>query len=150
MARTVTPRSPQTGSRAAPSSRKMLHLEELRRGFRSLLPPSRPAPSRVTNPNYMLYLRPTLAHVILTAFRIWGFHLVRQSPISPYLRACLNESMRLFPLTAHGLPRVTPEEGWLINGDFIPGGTTIAISAYIAHRDEKIFPEPEKFKPERE
>jgi len=87
---------------------------------------------------------------IVTAFRIWGFHLVRQNQISPYLRACLNESMRLFPLTAHGLPRVTPEEGWLINGDFIPGGTTIAISAYIAHRGEKIFPEPEKFKPERE
>jgi cytochrome P450 len=67
----------------------------------------------------------------------------------PYLRACLDESMRLFPPTAHGLPRVTPEEGWLITGDFIPGGTTVAISAYVAHGDEKISPEPEKFKPER-
>jgi cytochrome P450 len=81
----------------------------------------------------------------------WGFRLVRQSPTSPYLRAFLNESMTLFPPTTHGLPRVTPEEGWLINRYFIPRGTTVAISAYeyTAHRDEKIFPEPEKFKPER-
>jgi hypothetical protein len=42
--------------------------------------------------------------------------------------------------TAHRLPCVTLEEGWHINGDFIPGGTSIAISAYLARRDENIFP----------
>jgi cytochrome P450 len=69
--------------------------------------------------------------------------------IIPYLRACLDESMRLYPPTAHGLPRITPSEGWLIRGEHIPGNTTVAISAFVAHRDEKVFPDAESYKPER-
>lgn len=67
----------------------------------------------------------------------------------PYLRACLDESMRVFPPTSHGLQRATPPEGAVILGDFVPGNTTVYMSAYVAHRSEKIFPEPEAFKPER-
>lgn len=67
----------------------------------------------------------------------------------PYLRACLDESLRLYPPTAHGLPRVTPEEGWQIKDTFIPGGTTVSISAFVAHRDESVFPNPETYYPER-
>lgn len=66
-----------------------------------------------------------------------------------YLRACLDESLRLFPPTSHGLPRMTPPEGANILGDYIPGGVTVSMSAYVVHRDAAIFPEPEKFNPDR-
>lgn len=67
----------------------------------------------------------------------------------PYLRACLDESLRIYPPTSHGLTRQTPEEGSEIAGHYIPGGTTVSVSAFIAHRDPVIFPEPEKFNPDR-
>lgn len=67
----------------------------------------------------------------------------------PYLRACLDESLRLSPPVAFGLNRKTPEEGMYIDGHWIPGGTTVAVPAYTAHRNPDIFEEPEEFRPER-
>ncbi|KAI0432726.1 cytochrome P450 [Xylaria sp. FL1042] len=67
----------------------------------------------------------------------------------PYLRACLDEALRITPPTTFGLPRKTPPEGAYILGDFIPGNTTVSISAYVAHRDPAVFIEPEKFDPNR-
>ncbi|KAF2031748.1 cytochrome P450 monooxygenase [Setomelanomma holmii] len=67
----------------------------------------------------------------------------------PYLRACLDESLRLFPPTPHGLPRVTPADGTNILGDYIPGGVTVAMSAMVAHRNESTFPQADKYIPER-
>ncbi|KAI9901017.1 hypothetical protein N3K66_002834 [Trichothecium roseum] len=67
----------------------------------------------------------------------------------PYLKACLDESLRIVPPTTFGLPRRTPPEGATIYGEFIPGDTTVSMSAYVAHRDESVFPDPEAFKPER-
>lgn len=67
----------------------------------------------------------------------------------PYLRACLDESLRLFPPTPHGLPRKTPPEGMTVMGQYIPGDTTVSVSALVAHRDESAFPDPDEFRPER-
>ncbi|KAF2963093.1 hypothetical protein GQX73_g10485 [Xylaria multiplex] len=67
----------------------------------------------------------------------------------PYLRACLDESLRLQPPTPHGLPRKTPPEGLRIMGEYVPGNTTVSISALVAHRDESVFKEAEKYIPER-
>jgi cytochrome P450 len=67
----------------------------------------------------------------------------------PYLRACLDESLRLFPPTSHGLPRMTPAEGASVLGEYLPAGVTVSMSAYVVHRDSNIFPEPDKFIPER-
>lgn len=98
------------------------------------------------NPQCLAKLRNEIDAVVDADETVVSYDKVRHLP---YLRACLDESMRLFPPTAHGLPRITPAEGWLIAGDFIPGGTTVSISAFVAHRDENIFPEPEAYKPER-
>jgi cytochrome P450 len=67
----------------------------------------------------------------------------------PYLRACLDESLRITPPTTFGLPRRTPPQGTSIFGEFVPGNTSVSISAYVAHRDEHIFPDAEKYIPER-
>ena len=45
----------------------------------------------------------------------------------PYLRACLDEAMRIYPPTPFNLPRCTPAEGTTIMGEFIPGGTSVSL-----------------------
>ncbi|BCS22405.1 cytochrome P450 [Aspergillus puulaauensis] len=67
----------------------------------------------------------------------------------PYLRACLDESMRVLPPTPFGLPRKTPPEGCDVFGQWVTGKTSVSMSSYVAHRDEKVFPDPEIFRPER-
>ena len=67
----------------------------------------------------------------------------------PYLRACLDESLRMFPPISHGLTRETPPEGSEIAGEFIPGGTTVSVSSFVAHRDPKLFPDPDDYNPDR-
>ncbi|KAL2436834.1 Cytochrome P450 monooxygenase efuB [Exophiala dermatitidis] len=67
----------------------------------------------------------------------------------PYLRACLDESLRLFPPTPQALSRETPPEGAQIVDDYIPGGVTVGMSALVAHRIESVFPQADKFIPER-
>lgn len=67
----------------------------------------------------------------------------------PYLRACIDEALRITPPTTFGLPRRTPAEGAPILGEFIPGNTSVSISAYVAHRDPTVFPDPETYNPDR-
>lgn len=67
----------------------------------------------------------------------------------PYLRACLDESMRIHPPNTMNVPRLTPPEGMTIMGEWIPGNTTVHNPPYSMHRNEKVFPDPEFFKPER-
>lgn len=67
----------------------------------------------------------------------------------PYLRAVLDESLRLTPPTAFGLLRKSPPEGAVVCDHFIPGNITVSVSAYVAHRDLDVFPDPESFIPER-
>lgn len=67
----------------------------------------------------------------------------------PYLRACLDESLRIFPPTSHGLLRATPPEGSNILGEYVPGGVTVSASAYVIHRDPVVFPQPDEYIPDR-
>ncbi|KAK3076034.1 hypothetical protein LTR53_000079 [Teratosphaeriaceae sp. CCFEE 6253] len=67
----------------------------------------------------------------------------------PYLRACLDEAMRLRPALTAGQQRETPPEGMTIAGEWVPGGVFVSVPAYVAHRDPVVFPEPEEFRPER-
>ncbi|KAJ4259548.1 hypothetical protein NW762_007477 [Fusarium torreyae] len=67
----------------------------------------------------------------------------------PYLRAVIDETLRITPSVTFNLPRRTPPNGCAIGDEFVPGGTSVSISSWTAHRDEEIFPEPEVFRPER-
>lgn len=67
----------------------------------------------------------------------------------PYLRACLDEGLRITPPFSYNLPRRTPAEGAYILGEFIPGNTTVSMSSYVAHRDEVAFSDAESYIPER-
>jgi cytochrome P450 len=67
----------------------------------------------------------------------------------PYLRACLDEAMRLTPPVATDLIRRTPPEGARIDGKVIPGDTNVSIAAYTEHCGPTVFEEPEAYCPER-
>lgn len=67
----------------------------------------------------------------------------------PYLRACLDETMRMRPSLPGGLPRFTPPEGMMIEGEWIPGNTTVSVPTWSLHRDPDYFEDPLTFKPER-
>lgn len=65
----------------------------------------------------------------------------------PYLRTCLDESLRIFPPTSHGLSRATPLEGTNILGGWVAGNTTVSMSAHVPHRDESVFPNADRIFP---
>lgn len=67
----------------------------------------------------------------------------------PYLRACLDESLRMLPPVIFALPRRTPPEGTTILGEYIPGDTSVSMSAYMVHHNESIFKDHNVFRPER-
>jgi cytochrome P450 len=68
----------------------------------------------------------------------------------PYLDAVIMEGLRCFPAIPMSLPRYAPSGGRVIDDYFIPEHTIVSSQAYSTHRiDEKIFPEPHLFNPDR-
>ena len=66
----------------------------------------------------------------------------------PYTEAFIAELLRIACVAQYGLPRLASED-LEIHGYFIRKGTSIYPSIYTVHYDPEIFPEPEKFQPER-
>lgn len=66
----------------------------------------------------------------------------------PYCEATIREAMRYQTLAPLGVPHKALEDTTL-GGYFIPKGTMVLTSIYSAHRDEKVWDEPDKFMPER-
>ncbi|KAJ5654239.1 cytochrome P450 [Penicillium lividum] len=67
----------------------------------------------------------------------------------PYLTCVVKESLRLATAVPGVSPRVVPPQGTTVQGQFIPGGSIVSISGRTIHDNPDLFPEPEKFKPER-
>ncbi|KAF5608707.1 benzoate 4-monooxygenase cytochrome P450 [Fusarium pseudoanthophilum] len=68
----------------------------------------------------------------------------------PYLRACIDESLRLRPPIAYALQRlVVSPQGAIIAGHHIKQGTTVAVSPWTIRRNRKLYKNPDEFDPER-
>ncbi|CAG8020504.1 unnamed protein product [Penicillium nalgiovense] len=67
----------------------------------------------------------------------------------PYLTGVVNEGLRLSHGMTARLARVSPTEPMLYKDWVIPAGTPVSESNYFVHMDPTLFPEPEKFDPER-
>ncbi|KAK7751071.1 hypothetical protein SLS62_007057 [Diatrype stigma] len=67
----------------------------------------------------------------------------------PYLLACLDEALRMYPPVPAGLPRVVPKGGAKISGNYVPEGTIVAVHQWAMYHNEKHFAEPFEFRPER-
>lgn len=68
----------------------------------------------------------------------------------PYLRVCIEESLRVRPASSMGLPRVVPKGGRTIAGEYVAEGVTVSVPTYSLLRDGQAFaPDPEVYRPER-
>jgi cytochrome P450 len=84
----------------------------------------------------------------------------------PYLQACIYEALRMHPAVGMSLPRVVPQDGFEVEGVFLPGGvsyklyvwdsvlrsrqTIIGANPWVIHRQKEIFGDDcETFRPER-
>jgi cytochrome P450 len=68
----------------------------------------------------------------------------------PYFQACLKEAMRLRPAVGLNISRLVPAGGATIDGSFYPGGTEVAVNAWVVHRDRGVFgQDADAYRPER-
>lgn len=74
---------------------------------------------------------------------------LRQLEQLPYLTACIMEGLRLGNGVVQASPRAAPDRNIWYQEWEIPAGTPVGMSSPDLHYDEEIFPEPERFNPER-
>ncbi|KAH7354879.1 cytochrome P450 [Rhexocercosporidium sp. MPI-PUGE-AT-0058] len=66
-----------------------------------------------------------------------------------YLRACIDESMRLSPPVGTVLPREILPGGLIISNHYFAAGIEIGVPVYALHHSERYFTNAEDYKPER-
>lgn len=85
---------------------------------------------------YFLARYPTHAEKIYEEIRV----VDRESPAAlatlPHLTGTINEAMRLLPAVLTFSSRITPPQGLMIDGTFIPGNTKICAPRYTIGRRE--------------
>ncbi|ETI27159.1 hypothetical protein G647_09841 [Cladophialophora carrionii CBS 160.54] len=83
---------------------------------------------------------------------------IRATSNLPYLKATVDESLRIFPIASYITPRTTPKGGHMIAGDHIPGGKPFKSWGLNANaepgqwhmgRSGRLFDNPKEFRPER-
>ncbi|KAG8534412.1 uncharacterized protein KY384_001257 [Bacidia gigantensis] len=67
----------------------------------------------------------------------------------PYLRALMYESIRLSYGASHRLQRVFPDRTIQYHAYTIPPNTPVGMSSPLLHADPAIWPEPDRFNPDR-
>ncbi|EOD53177.1 putative cytochrome p450 monooxygenase protein [Neofusicoccum parvum UCRNP2] len=67
----------------------------------------------------------------------------------PYLLACIEESLRIYPPSPANHTRITPPEGIVLDGRFVPGGMAVGMPMYAAFRSGSNFRNADRFVPER-
>jgi cytochrome P450 len=67
----------------------------------------------------------------------------------PYLNQVIEEALRLHSAAPSGLPRVVPPEGATLAGQYLPGGSIVCTQAWSLHRNADVYPDPERFDPDR-
>ncbi|KAK1676524.1 cytochrome P450 [Colletotrichum godetiae] len=67
----------------------------------------------------------------------------------PYLNACLEEGLRMYPPAPGVVPRVAPQGGSTVCGQFVPEGTATSVAQYAAYTSIYNFADPHDFVPER-
>ncbi|WKA09889.1 hypothetical protein VitviT2T_027499 [Vitis vinifera] len=100
----------------------------------------------------LLLNHPTVLDKVKTELdcKIGHQRLVEEPDLSdlPYLRAIVNETLRLFPaaplLVAH-----ESSDDCSIGGYDVRGGTMLLVNAWAIHRDAKVWEDPTSFRPER-
>ncbi|RFU31983.1 hypothetical protein B7463_g4377, partial [Scytalidium lignicola] len=101
----------------------------------------------ISNPPVLHKLRQELDEVLGEDTTIVKYDQVKSLP---YLRACIDETLRLRPPIAYGLQRkVVKPEGQYIAGRHFKCNTTISVPTFAIHRKDSLYVDPEKYNPGR-
>lgn len=65
-----------------------------------------------------------------------------------YLERCIKESLRLYPSVSF-ISRVSDEDIVTTTNIFVPKDSIVNIHIFDLHRDPEVFPDPERFDPDR-
>ena len=90
-----------------------------------------------------------LNHEIRSAFASDADMTMEQLAALPYLSACIKEDFRIYPPVPLGLPRLTPQDGSTVVGQYVPPGTIIMIPQHAMYLSDKNFKRPTEFLPQR-
>jgi cytochrome P450 len=77
---------------------------------------------------------------------------IRSGPVLnslTYLRACIDESMRMSPSNGGLLPRTVLSGGITIDNHLIPEGMTVNVPPYTIHHNASYYPDPFRYDPSR-
>jgi cytochrome P450 len=66
-----------------------------------------------------------------------------------FLKACIDEALRLAPAVPGAPPREVMQGGAVVDGVFLPAGTDCGTPTYSIHRQAQYYREPETYIPER-
>jgi cytochrome P450 len=66
-----------------------------------------------------------------------------------YLKACMNESLRVYPPVPGTLTRVVPYGGAHICGKYVPQNTVVGVNQWATYHSVKNFKHPDRFCPDR-
>ncbi|KAL5872997.1 hypothetical protein ACKVWC_008617 [Pyricularia oryzae] len=66
-----------------------------------------------------------------------------------YLSACVREGLRIYPPIPSTVPRITPKDGSIIFGEWVPPDTKLDIWQFPLSRNENFFKDADKYVPER-
>jgi cytochrome P450 len=100
---------------------------------------------------YYLCRNPAVFHKVAQEVRqtFDDYDLITGRSTEPltYLKAVIDEGLRLYPPIPTGPPRVSPGEK--VSGYFVPKGTVVSVSSWSATHSERNFHRPYDFIPER-
>lgn len=88
-----------------------------------------------------------LADEVRGAFSSYSEINGRSTQPLPYLKAVIDEGLRIYPPIPVGPPRVSPGE--TVDGRFVPKGAIVYTSSWAATHSEANFHDPFDFIPER-
>ncbi|TAQ88837.1 hypothetical protein B7494_g2857 [Chlorociboria aeruginascens] len=75
--------------------------------------------------------------------------ITSQSTTFEYLTAVIHEALRIYPPVPVAMPRVVPQGGEWVDGNFVAGGAIVGVHAWSVTHSTKNFQDPETFRPER-
>ncbi|KAF2822554.1 cytochrome P450 [Ophiobolus disseminans] len=91
----------------------------------------------------------TLTSSIRTAFPTSSSITFSSTNEIRYLKAVINEGLRIYPPFAHGAPRLPPPGGAMVDGIFVHEGVSVAAYNYATYHSPTNFYLADEFHPER-